>query len=114
MRRQHSAASPRGVNARSRDQDAVLILPPRRRGDNLHDGIAFPLRTISDHRPNRADGGFSSGPFTPGGLRGRRDTPGVHGMHGRFWNTWNQARLERCVRECPVVGRTVGVAACQR
>jgi len=35
-------------------------------------------------------------------------------MHGRFWNTWNQERLERCVRECPVVGRTVGVAACQR
>jgi len=46
MRRQHSVASPRGVNARSQDQDAVLILSPRRRGDNLHGGIAFPLRTI--------------------------------------------------------------------
>jgi len=49
-----------------------------------------------------------------GGLRGQRETLGVHGMHGRFWNTWNQARLERCVRECLVFGRTVGVAACQR
>jgi hypothetical protein len=61
-----------------------------------------------------ADGGFGGGPFTPGGLRGQRDTPGVHGMHGHFWNTWNQERLERRVRECPVFGRTVGVTACQR
>jgi len=61
-----------------------------------------------------ANGGFGGGPFTLGGRPGQRDTLGVHGMHGHFWNTWDQARLERYVRECLVFGRTVGVTACQR
>ena len=89
------------------DPSALRAFPP-----GLQMTAGDPFATAP--QPLGADGGFSGGPFTLGGLQGQRETLGVHGMHGRFWNTWNQARLERCVRECLVVGRTVGVAACQR
>lgn len=59
-----------------------------------------------------ADGGFSGGAFTLGGWPGQPETLSAHGMHGHFWNTWDQARLERYVRECLKHGRSVGKSAC--